>query len=98
MFGAVVRLSAAVGLMAIAVTAVTGPALADGWKKKKWHHHHHHHQYVVPGPAYIVERPVIYAPARPVYMMERPAYYGMDRPAYYGPPPAPSINLNIPLR
>jgi hypothetical protein len=88
MLEAVMRWSVAVGVAAVAMTAVAGPALAhDGWKKKKrWHHHHHHH--VGPAPVYLVDRPVVYAPPRPVYV----------EPMYYGPPPAPSINLNIPLR
>jgi hypothetical protein len=89
MFGAAMRLSVAVGAAVMAVTAITGSALAHdhGWKKKKWHHHHHQYQYVVPGPAYVVERPVYVRP-RPVYV----------EPMYYGPPPPPSINFNIPLR
>ena len=42
-----------------------------------------------PGHVYYVERPVVVAPAPRVYYPE---------PMYYGPPPAPSLNINIPLR
>ncbi|HEY2875230.1 MAG TPA: hypothetical protein VGJ56_25105 [Reyranella sp.] len=84
-------LSVAIGLMA--VLATTGAALAhdhdgdgDGWR---WRHHHGRH-FVPPGHVYYVERPrVIYAPPPRVYYPE---------PQYYGPPPQPSLNINIPLR
>ena len=84
----VMRLSVAVGAMAVAVIALAGSAVAHdhGWKKKRWHHHDHY--YVAPSRAYVIERPVVYAPVRPVYV----------EPMYYGPPPVPSLNINIPLR
>jgi len=84
----VMRLSVAVGAMAVAVIALAGSAVAHdhGWKKKRWHHHHD--RYVERSRSYVIERPVVYAPVRPVYV----------EPMYYGPPPAPSLNINIPLR
>ena len=96
MFRAVMRWAITAGVTAVAMTAIADAALAgDGWKKKKrWHHHGHHHHYVVPAPVYLVERPVVYARPRPVY--PEPMYYGPS--PYYGPPPAPSLNINIPLR
>jgi hypothetical protein len=84
-------LSVAVGLAAVLATA--GSALAHdhdddgGWKRWK---HHHGRYFVPPGHVYYVERPrVIYAPPPRVYYPE---------PMYYGPPPQPSLNINIPLR
>jgi len=82
-------LSVAAGLVAVMATA--GSALAhdrdddDGWR---WRHHHHG-RFVPPGHVYYVERPVVVAPPPRVYYPE---------PMYYGPPPQPSLNINIPLR
>ena len=81
-------LTVAAGLMAVLATA--GSALAHddddyGWK----HRHHRGPAFVPPGHVYYVERPVIYAPPPRVYYPE---------PMYYGPPPPPSLNINIPLR
>jgi hypothetical protein len=84
-------LSLMAGLLAVAVCAGTGSALAHdydhGWKHKHKHHH------VPPGHVYYVERPIVVE--RPVvYARPRPLY---PEPMYYGPP-APSLNINIPLR
>jgi hypothetical protein len=84
-------LTVAAGLLAVLATA--GSALAhdhDDWKHGR---HHHGPRFVPPGHTYYVERyverPIVYAPPpRVIY----PA------PMYYGPPPPPSININIPLR
>ena len=104
-------LSVAVGLAAVLATA--GSALAhdrddDGWKHWK-HRHHHGPRFVPPGHVYYVERPVVVVPARPVYT-DRNYYGGYGGyggagyggggygGGYYGPPPPPSLNINIPLQ
>ena len=83
------RLSILAGLLAVAVSAGTGSALAHdddyGWKHKR-HHVPPGHVYYVERPI-VVERPVVFARPRVVY----------PEPMYYGPP-APSLNINIPLR
>ena len=106
------RLAVAAGLTAV-VLAAAGSALAHdddeghGWKK-----HHRGPPFVPPGHTYYVERPVVVMPARPVYT-ER-SYYGgyggggyggggyggggYGGGGYYGPPPPPSLNINIPLQ
>jgi hypothetical protein len=84
------RLSVAAGLFVLAASAAAGSALAHhddhGWK----HRHHHKHDF---GPAghvhyYYAAPPVVFVP-RPVIYREEPRYFG---------PPAPSLNINIPLR
>ena len=98
MLGSIKCLSVAAGVAAIAVVALTGSALADG---RGWKHKHKHH-FVPPGHVYVVERPlyverpVLYAPVRPMYRDS--GYGGGYGGGYYGPPPPPSININIPLR
>lgn len=78
-------------LIGVGLMMVAGSALAhdDDWKHYKRHHRH----FVPPGHTYYVERPVIVE--RPVVYAPR-VYY--PEPMYYGPPPAPSLNINIPLR
>jgi len=83
------------GLLVAAASAAP-PAMADddhGWKHRKhWKHgkHHHHHYHGYGPPVRYISRPVI---------VERPVIYrGMTDYVYYGPPPPPSLNINIPLR
>jgi hypothetical protein len=95
------RLSVMAGLVAVAVSAVAGSALAHdddyGWKKYK---HHHKHRFVPPGHVYYYSAPPYYYSAPPVVYAPRPLIY--DGPRYYAPryygAPAPSLNINVPLR
>ena len=90
------RLMKPVAILAGLLVAVASasPALArDGHGHKHWKHwkHHHHHPHYVGPPARFLSAPVVVE--RPVIYRSVPADYG-----YYGPPPLPSLNLNIPLR
>lgn len=80
-------------LTAALATALIGVAAAhahDGgrWHWKRWHHHHRRHYVAVPSVEYYVPPRVIYRPPPVLIVPEYETYW----------PPAPSININIPLR
>jgi hypothetical protein len=101
------RVAITAGLVGVALTAAAS-AFAhddDDWGGK--HKHHRGPPFVPPGHVYtyrpapvIIERPVVYR-AMPDYGFGGGGYGGGGYGGYggyYGPPPPPSLNINIPLR
>jgi len=91
-----VAITAGLAVVALAATATAFAHDEDdvGWKHKR---HGGHHRFVPPGHVYtyrappiVYERSIVYE--RPVIYRATPDY------SYYGPPPPPSLNINIPLR
>jgi hypothetical protein len=100
------RVAITLGVAVAALTAASAAIAHDrDWDDHGWKHGKKHHRGWVP-PGHMRARPVIVE--RPVIYREVPAYSygpgyggygsGYGNQGYYGPPPPPSLNINIPLR